>query len=447
MKKIKASYFVGVVFLCIIAVFFGSVCYRVFRVGLYGDYGEAPKAEIGLYFADEDKVDCKWPEKYPFDGEHKFEYESSQSETEVNAQDESEGDESVYLSAVNKIKDSIDYYTTKLLPGRMKFVEVNAFFSKAVGMNVISGTDSVAVMKNGYLTLESAEKDTDSPAKSLKWFSDILGEKEIDFAYIQYPSKEDKKDNQLPDGMTDYNNINADNLLKKLDAEDVKYIDMRELLMQKGGNWYSNFFKTDHHWKPETGVWAAGKIADMLNLDFGYSLDTGIGDINNYNVDVYEKIFLGSQGKIATLTFVDPEDISVIYPKKKTSFTVTYNTDSPITGSFDEVIINKTYLNNDDFYNYSAYSSYLNGNKAVTSIKNNDCKNGVKILVIGGSYNKCVVPYLAQTVERIDLIDGRYFDGSMINYIEKTEPDIVLVACTSLIIGPVSGRTSPFNFE
>ena len=447
MKKIKASYFVSVAFICIIAFFFGSVCYRVYRARLFGDYGETPTAEIGLYFSDEDKVDCNWPEKYPFDGEHIFEYESSQSETEVNAQEESEGDESVYLSLVNKIKDSIDYYTTKLLPGRMKYVETNALFNKAVGMNIISGTDLVAVMKNGYLTLEATEKDTDSPAKSLKWFSDILEEKGIDFAYIQYPSKEDKNDNQLPDGMTDYNNINADNLLKKLDAENVKNVDMRELLMQKGGNWYSNFFKTDHHWKPETGVCAAGKIAEMLNLDFGYSLDTGIGDINNYNVDVYEKIFLGSQGKIATLTFADPEDISVIYPKKKTSFTVTYNTDSPKTGSFDEVIFNKTYLNNDDFYNYSAYSSYLNGNKAVTSIKNNVCKNGVKILVIGGSYNKCVVPYLAQTVESIDLIDRRYFDGSIINYIENKKPDVVLVAYMPILISGADTHNATYNFE
>ena len=447
MKKIKASYFVSVAFICIIAFFFGSVCYRVYRARLFGDYGETPTAEIGLYFSDEDKVDCNWPEKYPFDGEHIFEYESSQSETEVNAQEESEGDESVLLSLVNKIKDSIDYYTTKLLPGRMKYVETNALFNKAVGMNIISGTDLVAVMKNGYLTLEATEKDTDSPAKSLKWFSDILEEKGIDFAYIQYPSKEDKNDNQLPDGMTDYNNINADNLLKKLDAENVKNVDMRELLMQKGGNWYSNFFKTDHHWKPETGVCAAGKIAEMLNLDFGYSLDTGIGDINNYNVDVYEKIFLGSQGKIATLTFADPEDISVIYPKKKTSFTVTYNTDSPKTGSFDEVIFNKTYLNNDDFYNYSAYSSYLNGNKAVTSIKNNVCKNGVKILVIGGSYNKCVVPYLAQTVESIDLIDRRYFDGSIINYIENKKPDVVLVAYMPILISGADTHNATYNFE
>ena len=37
MKKIKASYFVGVAFICIIAVFFGSVCYRVCRVELFGD--------------------------------------------------------------------------------------------------------------------------------------------------------------------------------------------------------------------------------------------------------------------------------------------------------------------------------------------------------------------------------------------------------------------------
>ena len=126
---------------------------------------------------------------------------------------------------------------------------------------------------------------------------------------------------------------------------------------------------------------------------------------------------------------------------------MTYNTDSPITGSFDEVLFNKSYLNNEDFYNYSAYSAYLNVNKAVTSIKNNDCKNGLKILVIGGSYNKSVVPYLAQTVERIDLVDGRYFDGSIINYIEKTEPDIVLVACTSLLIGSASGHYSEYNFE
>ena len=54
MKKIKASYFVGVAFICIIAVFFGSVCYRVCRVELFGDYGETPKAEIGLYFSEED---------------------------------------------------------------------------------------------------------------------------------------------------------------------------------------------------------------------------------------------------------------------------------------------------------------------------------------------------------------------------------------------------------
>ncbi|HAS38478.1 MAG TPA: hypothetical protein DCS04_07780, partial [Ruminococcaceae bacterium] len=205
-------------------------------------------------------------------------------------------------------------------------------------------------------------------------------------------------------------------------------------------------FKTDHHWKPETGVWASGKIAEMLNGKFGYSLDTDIGNLENYNVDVYEKYCLGSQGKIATLTYADPEDISLVYPKKSTSFTVQYDNDAAKTGAFEDVMFNRNYLNK-DYYNNSAYSTYINGNKTITRIKNNDCKNGKKILIIGGSYNKCVVPYLSQDFESTELLDRRYFDGSILNYIDKTKPDVVLVAYTPTLISDASTHSSTFNFE
>ena len=86
-----------------------------------------------------------------------------------------------YLEKVNTLKENIDYYTTKLLPGRMKYVEANALFGKTVGMKIVSGSDSVIVMKNGYLTFESsAFSDATKQAESVKWFSDIMKEKEID---------------------------------------------------------------------------------------------------------------------------------------------------------------------------------------------------------------------------------------------------------------------------
>ncbi len=447
MKRNKSSYFVGIAFICIIAAFFGSVIFRFYRAQVYFDYGgTTAQSEISAPSASS-AAESVWVKEYPFDEDEKFSYDRKTEDVPQTVQTQSTvSKKAEYLTYVNWFKNSVDYYTTKLLPGRMKYVEANALFSKTVGMKIIAGTDSVVVMKNGYLTFESAPADTSEAVESVKWFSDEMKKRNIDFSYVQYPSKEDKNDEQLPDGVVDYSNKNADSLLAGLEKNGVNYLDMRTLLSQKDSDWYSNFFKTDHHWKPETGVWASGKIAEMLNGKFGYSLDTDIGNLENYNVDVYEKYCLGSQGKIATLTYADPEDISLVYPKKSTSFTVQYDNDAAKTGAFEDVMFNRNYLNK-DYYNNSAYSTYINGNKTITRIKNNDCKNGKKILIIGGSYNKCVVPYLSQDFESTELLDRRYFDGSILNYIDKTKPDVVLVAYTPTLISDASTHSSTFNFE
>lgn len=447
MKRNKSSYFVGIAFICIIAAFFGSVIFRFYRAQVYFDYGSTTaQSEISAPSASS-SADSVWVKEYPFDENEKFDYDRKTEDVPQTVQTQTTvSKKTEYLTYVNWFKNSVDYYTTKLLPGRMKYVEANALFSKAVGMKIIAGTDSVVVMKNGYLTFESAPADTSEAVESVKWFSDEMEKRNIDFSYVQYPSKEDKNDEQLPDGVVDYSNKNADSLLAGLEKNGVNYLDMRTLLSQKDSDWYSDFFKTDHHWKPETGVWASGKIAEMLNGKFGYSLDTDIGNLENYNVDVYEKYCLGSQGKIATLTYADPEDISLVYPKKTTSFTVQYDNDAAKTGAFEDVMFNRNYLNK-DYYNNSAYSTYINGNKTITRIKNNDCKNGKRILIIGGSYNKCVVPYLSQDFESTELLDRRYFDGSILNYIDKTKPDVVLVAYTPTLISDASTHSSTFNFE
>lgn len=444
MKKKKPAYIISIAFLCIIAVFFASVCVRVYQTQVKGNYGSSVasvEAAESTY-----TVSYDWSQDYPFSSEQSFDSGETvqEAETEVT---ESEGALARYTSAVKAIEDKIDYYTTKLLPGRMKFVEANALFNKTVGMKIVSGTDSAVAMKNGYLTFETYETDTSDAAKSLADFSENLSGKGIDFTYIQYPAKEQKDNDKLPSGLTDYANINADSLLTRLDGYGVKYFDMRSPLSQKDNDWYSNFFLTDHHWKPETGVWAAGEIAEMLNNDFDYGINSNIGNIEAYNADVYEKYCLGSQGRIATLTYADPEDISLVYPKSETSFTVRYNTDEAVTGKFEDVFFDKTNLSNTDYYNHSAYATYLYGNKALTSITNNNCKNGKKILVIGDSFNKCVVPYLAQSVESIDLLDRRYFNGSVLDYIEKTSPDTVIVAYTPTLIGSSATHSSTFNFE
>lgn len=448
MKKFKSAYVIGISFICIIAFFFGSVCYRVYRAKRYFDYGNTTSEGTSDSDQSSTSTPIDWETRYPFDENYLFVASEGFEDEQTESTEQETKSESKYLTAVNKFKDSIDYYTTKLLPGRMKYVEANALFSKTVGMKTVSGSDSVAVMKNGYLTFENnLSTDGLKQTESVVWFSDIMKEKGIDFLYVQYPTKVHEGDGMLPDGVVDNSNILADNLIYFLERDGVNCFDIRTELEKKDNDWYSNFFVTDHHWKPETGVWASGQIAKRLNSDFGYSLNTDIGDLKNYNTDVYKKYFLGAQGRIATLSYVDPEDISIIYPKGKTNMTVQYNEGEENTGSFEDVIFNREYLNNTDFYNYSAYSAYLNGNKALTKITNNDCKNGKKILIIGDSYNKCVAPYLAETFEQTVLLDRRYFGGSILNYIDKMQPDVVVIAYTPTIIGQTNGHLSTFNFD
>jgi hypothetical protein len=312
---------------------------------------------------------------------------------------------------------------------------------------LITGTDSVVVMKNGYLTYQSVEVNTAYAAESTAWFSSLLKEKGINFVYIQSPSKENKFDNQLPDGVTDYYNINADSLLEKLNVKGVNTVDLRPMLNDASDDYDSCFFRTDHHWKPETGVWAAGKIAESLNKLFDYRIDESIGNINNYNVDVYKNYCLGTQGKKVTLNYTDPEDFSLIYPKSETSFTVDYCDGNSGTGTYKERLLDMTNLSKIDYYNISTYSTYLYGNKSLIHIKNNNVSNGKKILYIGDSFCHCVVPCLAMGVENIDVLDIRYFDGSIINYIEKFKPDTVIVNYNPSSINEDTTHNGTFNFE
>lgn len=440
MKKIKSEYIVSGLFVFIIMFFMCAVFFRFFGAKyLHIDFEKTDSAETGEITAQTAGTD--WTALYPFDGKYTFNYEKN-AET---AQPETK--EWGFKDTVGVVESRIDYYTSNLLFGRMEFVEANALFNKAVGMKIISGTDSVVVMNNGYLTFQAYEVDTEYAAESLKWFNDTLNEKGINFMYVQFPSKENPFDNRLPVGIEDYNNINSDSLKEKLSESNVDYTDFRPLLNSASDNWYGSFFRTDHHWLPETGVWAAGELAKLLNGKCGYDIDENIGKPENYNIKVYEDYCLGSQGRVSTLKYTDPEDISLITPKSKTDFTVKYNSEEPKTGSFEDVMIDMSAFAEIDYYNISTYSAYLYGNTAVTSIKNNSCHNGKRLLLLSDSFCKCVVPFLAQEIEYLDILDRRYFTGSVMSYIKRFSPDTVIVACNPTMISADTSHSGMFNFE
>ncbi|MBR6531920.1 MAG: hypothetical protein IKT61_05405 [Clostridia bacterium] len=444
MKKLNIKKALSVVFICVIVFFMCSILGTFLLAKIFGIYPSTMNAAEAQ--PDATQVQVKdWSVDYPFAGDYGFEYIHTAPVEDVEV--EETGNIEQFEDYIRFIEDRVDYYTTNLLLGRMKFVELNASFNRLVGMDIVSGTDSVVVMRNGYLTYQSYEIDADYAIKSTDYFSDWLAGKDINFLYVQCPSKESPADNQLPHGVEDYYNKNTDVFLAGLDANGVPYIDLRKNMLESFDDYFACFFKTDHHWTPETGVWAAGQIADRLNKEYNYGLSNEIGKLENYNIKVYEDYCFGSQGKKATLKYADPEDISLIYPKADTDFTVQYDEGAALHGRFEDTLLKKSVFDKIDYYNISTYSAYFHGNHSISTIHNNKVTNGKRMVYIMDSFSASVIPYLATDVEDMLVLDIRSFNGSVTNVIEGFEPDMVVVAYNPSTFTADTSHNSTFNFE
>lgn len=444
MKSFDAKKLLSVIFICVIVFFMGTIGVKLVMSKVLHIYPEETNAAEAQ--SDEAQTpSVNWAEEYPFSGDYGFEFKVSQKAPETSPVKTTVLDK--YEGIVRSVEENVDYYTSNLLFGRMKFVELNASFNKLVGMNIVSGTDSVVVMRNGYLTFESTPVAMSYPAESTAYFYEYLNEKGIDFLYVQCPSKEDAQNNQLPYGVEDNYNKNADNLISSLAEKNVPFIDLRKNLSDDFEDHYSCFFRTDHHWTPETGVWAAGKIAGELNSRYSYGMNTTIGNLNNYEIEVFEKYCFGSQGKKATLKYADPEDISFIYPKADTDFTVVYDNGDALSGRFEDTLLRKSVFDKIDYYNISTYSAYFHGNHSLSTIHNNKVSNGKRMVYIMDSFSASVVPYIANEVEDMLVLDLRNFNGSVTKAIEDFEPDTVIVAYNPSTFSADTSHNGTFNFE
>ena len=105
----------------------------------------------------------------------------------------------------------------------------------------------------------------------------------------------------------------------------IDTLDLRARLHHTAGaeGFHALFFRTDQHWKPETGLMASKMIAETLRDDYDMDVDLSHFDLHDYHIDVYHDYFLGSQGKKVTLAKTAPEDISVLKPNFANSLHVT----------------------------------------------------------------------------------------------------------------------------
>ena len=366
-------------------------------------------------------ISIDWTKSYPF----------SQS-TVVSVQDKIVQDKiERKINPNSSPEDRLNKWIRKNMWGYWNLVEIARSIDKHIGWNLYR-QNGVAVKDfgNGYLSHVYPKRDVMSKIMSIEEFYQFCQKREIPLLFVQAPivvSRELEGQNPKLNG---YANRNADNLVQGLKEKGIRVLDIRDEIERDKIDHQTLFFKTDHHWTPETALWATGLIAQSLSeiSELKFTYNPALLDRSSYNEVVYNNVMLGSEGRLLTLSRVPLENISLFYPKSRTSFEYTI-LDLGIQEQGDfSIMYDLNRFKGSAKYRNEAYWAYNHGDRAYICIKNQmEPLNGKHIVLIKDSFGDTVAPFLAMVSKQLDVIDLRYFTGSVRGFIKEQRPDAVII--------------------
>lgn len=354
-----------------------------------------------------------------------------------------------------KVQNVLTTYASEKLMFRLDLIKGAYVYEDLIGMNGVSMLDDSAVveLRDGYLTALTSAKDMNQAGENLSELADLAKRNNSEFLYIQIPYKISENEESLSKMYLDYSNKNADGLLAVLEKNHVSYLDLREEFEERYEDLLPLFYKTDHHWRIETGLEAAEIVADFLQDEYGFEMKLKNLEQTKFKATTYKDSFLGSRGRKVTLAKTSLEDITILTPDYETSLCVNIpDRGIEACGSFEDVLMDKSKLGREDYYEVSPYHTYAYGDRPIIEIENELVDNGKKILIIRDSFSVPFVPFLSLSASSVHSLDLRYFKGSVKAYIEQYQPDMILVAYNPSVF--VDGslieyttHTNMFDFE
>lgn len=318
----------------------------------------------------------------------------------------------------SEMGDKLETDYTSVFEGKSSFVNVNGLVRKILHQREMNG---ITKLNNGWLADIDSNPDETIVLENARRVNELnrkLHERGIEFLYVITPDTISKYDEQLPFGVTDYTNSKLDAFVNEL--SDVDYIDMRKAFHEEGINQYRMFYKTDHHWNVEAGMFAASKILAYAEEKLNMQIDERICDADYYETETYERWHLGSRGQRVGKFYAGIDDFTIMYPKFETNFV--RMTDGE-TGNFEQIFISYDALqdkNNTSRYTYDATYKY----SITGEFLNTHVANDKKLAVISDSMGRVVNPYLAMAFESMCCTTLEEMNEA---FLEEYEPDMIVI--------------------
>lgn len=346
----------------------------------------------------------------------------------------------------NESIDDYSYYVRNIsdgvnenIPVRDELINISGLFLKAAGVrDYYEDEYGISITEDGYTVSYRDYTSTDYEIEQMVLLKQYLDEKGIKLLYVNEPAKYiDDSVYMEQFGKESYLNSNMDRFLQRLDENGIEYLDLRDEIRRDDLNSFDMFYRTDHHWTVPASRYAASKIMERLNSDYGYYAEMSLFDEQSFSYTNYDNCWLGEQGRLLAETYTGLDDFTLVTPNFQTYFIRDY-AGSIVQGDFDI------------FIDYNCYRDSVNPNGEVTPaklngwhysyndsgrIQNCNAEYG-NVLVLGDSYCRTLVPFLSLGIRNIYEIQPRYMaEGQVIDEIDSGAYDTVIVSYAQFMLG------------
>ena len=321
-----------------------------------------------------------------------------------------------------------------LLQNKGTYINLNGLMAKLLKQPLMNER---VLLNNGHLSrVDPTSPDPEQirqAADTIIRFHDAHTGSGGNFLFVMVSSQISKYEDLLPPGYTDTTNATADAFLELLQQSGVPCLDLREEMQKEGLRVTDAYYVTDHHWKPQTGFWAYGKMVEKLaQLGAIEPVDPFYTDPENYAFETYPDTFLGSAGKRTGIYYAGVDDSILIRPKFETDISIRIpQRELELQGPYEEISYN-TDAHHDygdpDYFQESFYSLYGWGDTQLTHWRNAQAPVQSKFLLIGESFGNIPFSLMSIPFSSCDEMDMRHFDGDFASYYASYRPDTVVVA-------------------
>lgn len=308
--------------------------------------------------------------------------------------------------------NSYQNYVRDQFPFRNEFVSTRNYIEKFMMKKEING---VLLCEDDYY-IESHKRENYTGEQAVKNVNELetFVEKYNSMDTIQsvsveiVPTAQTVLTNKMTDAMYAFDQ--NEYISEIADKTGESFVDTFSVLKEHNDEYI--YYKTDHHWTTYGAYLVYKEWATKNNLN-----PVGMEQID---IKTVTNDFLGTINNKLNLKM--STDTIESYVVKDMPLTVSYN----LSDEIKETVFEESFLDKKDKYGY-----FFGGNPGVVSITNNEASkennNDRNLLIIKDSYANCISNVYAANFENTYVVDLRYFNMSIEEFINEYQITDILV--------------------